>query len=121
MPTMSAKKRPLPFTNTLLAVCTILSLFGMAGLVLTAALGFEEPNRALLLFSSLLSLAAPVTVLMHLFVTRELSRHEKQIWVRQLTGRRAPWAFSEYLTSRDRRVTAKRLAKEAAARARLAG
>jgi hypothetical protein len=86
----------------------------MAGLVLMATLAFEEPNHALLLVSSLLVFAAPIAAALHLVVTRELSRQEKRIWIRQLTGRRAPWAFSDYLTSPDRRATARRLAEETA-------
>jgi hypothetical protein len=114
MPTSRAKQPP--FTNTVLGACAVLNLFGMAGLVLTATLAFEEPNAALLLVSSLLLFAVPIAVLMHLVVTRELSRQEKRIWIQQLTGGRAPWAFSDYLTSPDRRATAKRLAEETATR-----
>ena len=107
----SRAKQP-PFTNRVLGACAVLNLFGMAGLVLTATLAFEEPNTALLLVSSLLLFAAPIAVLLHLASTRELSRQEKRIWIQQLTGRRAPWVFSDYLTSPDRRATAKRLAEE---------
>jgi hypothetical protein len=114
MPTARAKQPA--FTDTLLGACAVLNLFGVAGLVLTAMLAFEEPNSALLLVSSLLLFAAPIAVLLHLVVTRELSRQEKRIWTQQLTGRRAPWAFSDYLSSPDRRATAKRLAEETATR-----
>jgi len=101
--------------NTVLgAWCGTLNLFGIAGLVLTATLTFEEPSDILLVVSSMLLFAAPLAVLAHLALTRELSRREKRIWIRQLIGRRAPWALSDYLTFPDRRATAKRLAEEAA-------
>ena len=103
------------FTNRALgAGCAISNLLGMAGLVLTATLAFEEPNTALLVFSAVLLFAAPVAVLLHLAFTRELSRQEKQIWIKHLTGSRAGWALSDYLTFPDRRATARRLSEEEA-------
>jgi hypothetical protein len=93
-----------------------LSLLGTVGLGLTALLGFEKPSNTLLLVFSVLVLAAPVAMLVHLSATRELTREEKRIWIRELTGPRAPWAFSDYVASSDRRATAGRLAEEALAR-----
>jgi hypothetical protein len=69
-----------------------------------------------LLTSFVLMLAAPVAMLVHLTVTRELTPREKRIWIRQLAGPRAARAFSAYLTSHDRGATAELLAAEALAR-----
>lgn len=103
-------------TNRILGAFAALSLFGIAGLGLTALIGFEEPDRNLLLFSSVLVLSAPVAILVHLVVTKELTRQEKRIWLHELTGRRAAWVFSDYLTSSDRRATARSLADQALTR-----
>jgi hypothetical protein len=107
---------PSPAANRLFVALAILSVFGTVGLCLTALFGFEEPNSTLLLVSSLLVLAAPVAMLVHLVLTRELTRQERRIWIRELTGPRAPWAFSDYLISDDRSAAARRLAEEALAR-----
>ncbi len=107
-----------PVGNRVLGVLTLLSLAGIVGLGLTALFAFEKPNSMLLLVSSLLVLATPVAMLVHLGVTRELTRDEKRIWIRELTGPRAPWAFSDYVISDDRRATARRLEEEALARRR---
>jgi Mn2+/Fe2+ NRAMP family transporter len=90
---------------------------GTAGAFVTAILGFEEPSNILLLVSSILALAAPVAVLIHLAVTNQLTRHEKRVWLRHLAGSRAPSAFAAYLTADDRRATVRKLADaEAVAR-----
>ena len=100
-------KVPPYFSLTFLrALVTVLFVFAMAGLVLTVVLGFEEPNNTLLLLSSGLLLTAIVAVFAHLGVTEELNRSEKRIWLAQLTGRRATWAWSEYLTCDDLRAAA---------------
>jgi len=98
------------------AVVTVLFVSGMAGLVLTAGFGFEEPNDVLLLLSSSLLLAAILAVFAHLSLTAALNRAQKGVWLHQLTGRRAAWAFAEYLTSEDLRAAAVRLAEEASPR-----
>jgi hypothetical protein len=104
--------------NSVFVAFALLSVFGMVGLAVTAMLGFEEPNHALFLFSFVLVFAAPVALLVHLIVTRELTPSEKRIWIRQLAGPHAARAFSAYLTSHDRTATADRLAAEALARSR---
>jgi hypothetical protein len=78
-------------------------------------MGFEEPSNVLLLVSSILTLAAPVTVLIHLAVTNQLTPQEKRVWVRHLAGSRAPAAFAAYLTAHDRRAAAMKLADANAA------
>jgi hypothetical protein len=99
-----------------LAGLAALSVCGMAGLAALGLLGFEEPDTTLLLISSALVFAAPIAVLVHLGFTRELTREEKRIWIHELTGRRAPWAFSDYVTTEDRRATTRKLSEEAPAR-----
>lgn len=116
MPTSTAKQPA--FTNRILGVFIALSFFGMAGLAVMVIVGFEEPNNTLLLFSSVLIFAAPIAILAHLSVTKELTRQEKRIWIRELTGPRAPWVFTAYLTCHDRRATAESLAAEALTRSR---
>ena len=87
-----------------------LSLLGLAGLVLTCLLGFEAPNTALLATSGALVLTALLVVLWHLAETRTLTTEEKRLWIRELTGAAAFAALSEYLTSPDLSVSARRRA-----------
>src|SRR5918993_1064697 len=97
--------RPYISVTLLRAVVTVLVVFAMAGVLLTLVLGFEEPNNALLLLSSGLMLTAVLAVFAHLALTSELNRSEKRIWLARLTGRKAPWAFGDYLNSDDLRAT----------------
>jgi hypothetical protein len=87
-----------------------LSLLGLAGLVLTCLLGFETPNTALLATSVTLMLTALLVVLWHLAETRTLTTEEKRLWIRELTGAASFAALSEYLTSPDLSVSARRRA-----------
>ena len=104
------------FTNRVFGALAAVSAAGMVGLAVTAVVGFEEPNNALLLTSFILMLVAPVATLVHLARTRELTSRERRMWIRQFAGPRAPRAFSAYLTSHDRSATAERLAAEALTR-----
>jgi hypothetical protein len=81
------------------------SLAGFALFCVTGVLGFEEPNAWLLLIAAGLALAAPAAVLAHLVLTRELSREEKWMWVRELTGGSAASALADYLRTFDHRKT----------------
>jgi hypothetical protein len=98
------------------ALVTALFVCALAGFALTVLFGFEEPNNTLLLVSSGLLLSAILAVFAHLGVTRILSRAEKRRWLNQLTGRRAVWAWGEYLTCDDLRAAAIRFEEEATAR-----
>jgi ABC-type multidrug transport system permease subunit len=91
------------------------SVAGFAGLMLTGLTGFEEPNEVLLLVSTVLLVAAPAAVLLHLSLTTELTRDEKHAWMRAFASSRIASAFSTYITSPDRREAMRRL--ESAARA----
>jgi hypothetical protein len=90
----------------------VLFVGAMAGLGLTAAFGFEQPNDLLLFLSSGFLLVAIAAVFTHLGTTRTLTRSQKRIWLDQLASRRAAWAFGEYLTCEDLRAAATRLAEE---------
>ena len=89
-------------------LATILFVSGIASLALTATFAFEEPNNPLLLLSAGLLVTPLVAVFAHLTATSELNRSQKRIWLRQLTGRRAPSAWAEYLTCGDLRAAASR-------------
>jgi hypothetical protein len=91
-----------------------LTLVGLAGLVVTTLLGFESPNRALLYLSSVLVLAPVLFTFAHLALTRVLTSRQRRIWFRHLTGRRAMWAFGDYLNCADPGATADRLAERSA-------
>ena len=116
MPTSLPRQRV--FTNSVFGAFAVLSVVGMVGLAMTAIVGFEEPNNALLLFSFVLVFAAPAAMLVHLTVTRELTLAQKRTWIRQLASARVARVFSAYLTCHDRSATAERLAAEALARSR---
>ena len=97
------------------AISGALSLVGLVGLVLTLVLGFETPNRTLLLVSGLI-FAAPLAALWHFVATRTLTPAEKRIWIRELTGAEAFSAIAEYMKTPDLRASARRRAAAAAAR-----
>jgi hypothetical protein len=113
---MSMWKAPADSLTLLRALVTVLSICAMAALVLTALFGFEEPNDTLMLLSSGLLLTAIAAVFAHLGFTRSLNRSQKRIWFRQLTGRRAVRAWSEYLTCDDLRAAAIRFGNVASGR-----
>src|SRR5262245_51274342 len=92
----------------------VISAFGLAGLAATLLLGFEEPNAALLALSAVALLIPLLVPFVHLAVTKELSREEKRAWLRAMTGRRAPWAWSAYLSCADRDERVRWLYTEAA-------
>jgi hypothetical protein len=112
----SALPHPPTVPRSVTAISGMLSLLGLAGLVLTFVLGFEAPNTALLATSGALTFAAPLAVLWHVAATRALTTAEKRIWIRELTGADAWSAISEYMTSPDLRASARRRAEDAAAR-----
>lgn len=93
-----------------------LSATGLAGLAATIAVGFEEPNVWMLIGSGLLLAAGPAALLAHLGLNPQLAPEEKRVWWHELTGPRAARAFAAYITSRDRRAVARRLAAIASGR-----
>jgi len=105
---MSIQKTAADSRTFLRGLVAVLFVCAMAGLGLTAVFGFEEPDNTLLFLSSGLLLIAIVAVFAHLGVTRVLSRSQKRIWLQQLVGRRAIWAWPEYLSCDDLRAAATR-------------
>ena len=87
--------------SALRALVLSLAVLGLAGLILTATLAFEEPNATLLLLSTCLLIAPVAAVFIHLYATQALTPEQRRAWFRQLTGRRALWAFGEYLNASD--------------------
>src|SRR5437762_14154916 len=108
MPTSPATRPTI--TNKVFGAFVVWSVFGVVGRAVAAMVGFEEPNETLLLVSFVLMLAAPVAMLVHLTITKELTWREKRIWIRQLASHRGARVFSAYLTSHDRGATAADLA-----------
>lgn len=97
-------------------ILAVLTVVGIAGIVVTAMLGFEEPNTPMLLVFGAMTLAAPVTALVHLSVTRGLTHGEKRIWLREFGSAEVWSALSEYLSSTNLSESAKRRAQDALAR-----
>jgi hypothetical protein len=93
------------------AVSGGLSLLGLVVLLLTIVLAFETPDTTLLAVSALLVFTFPLAALWHLAATRTLTRAEKRLWLRELTGAEAFSAMSDYVRSPDLRATAQRRAK----------
>jgi hypothetical protein len=97
-------------TALALAVSAGLTAVGLLGLMLMAALGFEEPSLAMWLGSSILLFAAPLAAVVHILTTRSLTRQEKRLWLRGLFSVHGGRVFTAYIRSRDRRRTGERIA-----------
>jgi hypothetical protein len=83
--------------DRLLSVSPLLSALGLAGLFATIALGFEEPNRAMLIGSACLLLTAPLAVVTHVAVTHHLTTARRRTWLRSFGSAKALSAMSRYL------------------------
>ena len=94
----------------------VLTMAGIAGLVVTLMLGFEEPHTPMLWVSGAMMLAAPIAALVHLGVTRGLTNDEKLIWLKEFRSSEVLSALSEYLSSQNLSESANRRAQEALAR-----
>ncbi len=75
---------------------------GLFGLLAVVLVGFEEPDYTLLLGSFILLCAVPIAVLVHLWRTNQLTRMQKRLWLRELSGKNTARAFSAYLTRSTR-------------------
>ena len=95
---------------------TAAGVFGCVALALTALIGFERPNTALLILASALILVVPFGMLVHLTMTSGLSREEKRLWLREFGSRRIATGLADYLTCRDRQATIRRRVDRAASR-----
>ena len=100
--------------NRVLQAFVVVSLLGLVGLGVTVFVAFEEPNSMMLLFSSIMLLAALVALALHLMMTKELSPEARRTWLRELTSARSGEALWTYLHSDDRATTAETFTKQAA-------
>ena len=57
-------------------ILAVLTPVGIVGLFVTTMLGFEEPNTPMLFLPGVIALAAPITILVHLGLTRGLRRRQ---------------------------------------------
>ena len=101
--------RPRP-AERLLATLPYVSLLGLLTVAVNVVLSFEDPHEGMLLASGLLLLVAPLGVLVHLAVTRELTRAEKRTWIAGLTGRQGMAFLAAYCEGSGRRIAMERLA-----------
>ena len=101
-------------TNRILEAFVALGVFGLVALALTSFVGFEEPSDTLLMLSSALIFLAPLGLLAHLALTKELTRGDKRLWLRELTSRRGAAALADYLNSNDRRAAIRQRVEAAA-------
>ena len=92
----------------MLGALSYLSLLGVLGLAATVLLGFEEPPHLTLVVSGILSLAAPLGILGHIVLTRELTSAQKLAWVRALLGAKCVRYWRAY-SNRRRREAATRV------------
>ena len=113
-PDASTDRRP-P-AERFFAILPYVSLLGLLAPAVNVVLSFEDPHGGMLLASGLLLPVAPLGVLVHLGVTRELTRAEKRAWMAGLTGRRGMAYFAAYCDGSGRRIAMERLASEARGR-----
>ena len=97
-------------------VLTALGVVGLAGLLLTFWLGFEQGNVLLMTLSAAMVFAVPTAAVIHLAWTRTLNPERKRIWWREFGSAEIWSALSEYLSSRDLGASADRRALEWARR-----
>jgi len=81
----------------LLDVSPLASTLGLAGLFVTIALGFEEPNRVMFFASASLLVTAPLAVVIHAALTHHLTRARRRIWLRAFVSPKAVWVMPRYL------------------------
>jgi hypothetical protein len=84
--------------DRLLGVTPLASTLGLAGLFVTIALGFEEPNRVMFFSSAGLLVTAPLAAVIHAALTNRLTRARRRIWLRALVSPKAVWAMPRYLS-----------------------
>jgi hypothetical protein len=90
------------FPDRTLACLPYFGLLGVALLVANIAFSFEEPHWAMLTVATVLLIAAPLGMLVHLALTSEMRRAEKRMWLSALTGRKGPYLFANYFRKTDR-------------------
>ena len=108
--------QPTTMSRGVIGILAVLTVIGIVGFLVTMVLGFEEPHTPMLLVAGAMTLAAPITVLVHLKVTRGLTLEEKRIWLKEFGSAEVWSALSEYLSSANLRDGAKRRGQAALAR-----
>jgi len=88
--------RPPTIQRGIIGILAVLTVIGIVGFMVTMVLGFEEPHTLMLLVAGAMTLAAPITVLVHLRVTRTLTPEEKRIWLKEFRSAEVWSALSEY-------------------------
>lgn len=106
---MSLLSKHVDGDGTLTFLVALCGWGGLLGIFAVVLIGFEEPYHTLLVASSLLLAAVPIAILVHLWRTKRLTRIQKALWLRELTGRNAARAFSAYLKGSSRDQWTRRL------------
>jgi hypothetical protein len=108
--------RPPTIPRGVIGILAVLTVIGIVGFLVTILFGFEEPHTLMLWVAGVMTLAAPITVLVHLRVTRTLTHEEKRIWLKEFRSAEVWSALSEYLSSANLSDGAKRRGQAALAR-----
>lgn len=90
--------------DRLVGVLPFLSILGLLGIFVSAAVGFEEPHTGLMGLSGALLAVAPVGLLLHLLMTAELDPMQKRTWCLAFLGRNGPGLMLAYFDPQQRRV-----------------
>jgi hypothetical protein len=101
------------FADRIFGGLPFVTLLGLLGVAVMALLGFEQPDTLMLVVASLLLLAAPVGLVLHLSTTKELTAEEKRLWAIRLLSWRGPALFGAYFVRRERRNATKALVDSA--------
>ena len=102
---------PVSVASRVLSMLPYTSLIGLAGLVATIALGFEEPHTGALVVSAILLASAPAGMLVHVASTTELTAAERRLWLRALAGRGGLRFAPAYFRAAERRRATETLSK----------
>jgi hypothetical protein len=100
------------WANRVLSVLPYASLVGGGILVADVMLTFEEPHFPLLSLAAALIAAAPVGMLVHLFLASGLTSDQRRMWVAGLATRKGPALFAAYFKQSARQSATRALLRE---------
>jgi hypothetical protein len=100
-----SKRAPTPRVAHLLRLAGAITLLGIIGVALALFLGFEEAPGALFLVPALCVFVAPIVLLLHLCLTKTMTRAEKQSWLKAFVSRRALHAAADYVARHEHAST----------------
>jgi hypothetical protein len=106
-------REPQLFADRIFGGLPFVTLVGLLGVAVMALLGFERPDTPMFVAATLLLLAAPVGLALHLSTTKELTAAEKRLWAIGLLSWRGPALFGAYFVRRERRNATKALVDSA--------